>query len=152
MSGPGLALTVFTKNRDRLLNHATAHSFFARVVERASPLMSHEHFTVDGTLIEAWASHKTHCTGLPCYTGRLGPARPHSAVTPTLRPDPRRLTGGRPSDRPGSSRRGYVRRFMTSWIGRRPVRHYFENRENRPRVKPMKPSATETTPSRPAIL
>ena len=51
--------TVFTKNRDRLLNQATAHSFFARVVERARPLMSDEHFTVDGTLIEAWASHKS---------------------------------------------------------------------------------------------
>ena len=51
--------TVFTKNRDRLLNQATAYSFFARVVERARPLMSDEHFTVDGTLIEAWASHKS---------------------------------------------------------------------------------------------
>src|SRR6186713_639905 len=52
-------VTVFTKNRDRLLQHAVAHSFFRRVVERAQDLMSDEHFTVDGTLLEAWASQKS---------------------------------------------------------------------------------------------
>ena len=51
--------TVFTKNRDRLLNQDIARSFFRRVVERAEGLMSDEHFTVDGTLIEAWASQKS---------------------------------------------------------------------------------------------
>src|SRR5216684_1926817 len=51
--------TVFTKNRDRLLNQQIARSFFRRVVERAQGLMSDEHFTVDGTLIEAWASQKS---------------------------------------------------------------------------------------------
>src|ERR687892_566575 len=51
--------TVFTKNRDRLLNQEIARSFFRRVVERAEGLMSDEHFTVDGTLIEAWASQKS---------------------------------------------------------------------------------------------
>jgi transposase len=51
--------TTFTKNRDRLLNQEIARSFFRRVVERASGLMSDEHFTVDGTLIEAWASQKS---------------------------------------------------------------------------------------------
>ena len=51
--------TVFTKNRDRLLNHEIAWNFFRRVVERAQPVMSDEHFTVDGTLIEAWASQKS---------------------------------------------------------------------------------------------
>lgn len=51
--------TVFTKNRDRLLNQDVARSFFRHVVTRASALMSDEHFTVDGTLIEAWASHKS---------------------------------------------------------------------------------------------
>jgi transposase len=50
--------TTFTKNRDRLLNQEIARSFFHRVVERAQGLMSDEHFTVDGTLIEAWASQK----------------------------------------------------------------------------------------------
>jgi transposase len=51
--------TVFTKNRDRLLNQDIARSFFRRVVDRATDLMSDEHFTVDGTLIEAWASQKS---------------------------------------------------------------------------------------------
>lgn len=59
MDEPIWAPTVFTKNRDRLLNQVIARSFFRRVVERAAGLMSDEHFTVDGTLIEAWASQKS---------------------------------------------------------------------------------------------
>src|SRR5580704_1493897 len=50
---------VYSKNRERLLNEEIAASFFARVLERARPFMSDEHFTVDGTLIEAWASQKS---------------------------------------------------------------------------------------------
>jgi transposase len=56
---PVWAPTVFTKNRDRLLNQQIARSFFRRVVEQAQGLMSDEHFTVDGTLIEAWGSQKS---------------------------------------------------------------------------------------------
>src|SRR5207249_9338938 len=59
MDDPIWDATVFTKNRDRLLNQEIARSFFRRVVERAQGLMSDEHFTVDGTLIEAWASQKS---------------------------------------------------------------------------------------------
>jgi transposase len=51
--------TVFTKNRDRLLKYAIAAGFFERVRKMAEPYMSDEHFTVDGTLIEAWASQKS---------------------------------------------------------------------------------------------
>lgn len=51
--------TVFTKNRDRLLNQDLARDFLHRVVKRADRYMSDEHFTVDGTLIEAWASQKS---------------------------------------------------------------------------------------------
>jgi transposase len=53
--------TVFTKNRERLIEHDVAKQFFAQVVAqaRAAGLMSDDHFTVDGTLIEAWASHKS---------------------------------------------------------------------------------------------
>src|SRR5215471_10697509 len=51
--------TVFTKNRDRLLTQDLARSFLRRVVERADRYMSDEHFTVDGTLIDAWASQKS---------------------------------------------------------------------------------------------
>jgi IS5 family transposase len=53
--------TVFTKNRDRLLEGDIAQAFFDKVVEQARQheLLSDEHFTVDGTLVEAWASHKS---------------------------------------------------------------------------------------------
>src|SRR6266702_3698129 len=53
--------TTFTKNRDRLLEAAVAREFLAQVVERArmAGLVSDEHFTVDGTLLEAWASLKS---------------------------------------------------------------------------------------------
>ena len=53
--------TVFTKNRERLLKHNVASKFFGAIVEQArtAGLMSDEHFTVDGTLIEAWASLKS---------------------------------------------------------------------------------------------
>jgi transposase len=50
---------VFSKNRDRLLTSEVAQRFFAEVNERAKKYMSDEHFTVDGTLIQAWASHKS---------------------------------------------------------------------------------------------
>jgi len=59
MDEPIWNATVFTKNRDRLLNQEIARSFFRRVVDRAAGLMSDEHFTVDGTLLEAWASQKS---------------------------------------------------------------------------------------------
>jgi transposase len=59
MDEPIWTPTVFSKNRDRLLTQEIARSFFRRVVDRARGLMSDEHFTVDGTLIEAWASQKS---------------------------------------------------------------------------------------------
>jgi transposase len=53
--------SVFSKNRERLLEGEIAEGFFQVVVEqaRARGLLSDEHFTVDGTLIEAWAGHKS---------------------------------------------------------------------------------------------
>jgi IS5 family transposase len=55
------APTVYSKNRERLLEGNIAREFFAEVVElaRQRSLLSDEHFTVDGTLIEAWASQKS---------------------------------------------------------------------------------------------
>ena len=52
--------TTFTKNRDRLLDGDIAEAFFADVLAaiRQDGLLSDEHFTVDGPLLEAWASHK----------------------------------------------------------------------------------------------
>lgn len=50
---------VFSKNRERLLNQEVAREFFRRVLGQAKPHLSDEHFSVDGTLIEAWASQKS---------------------------------------------------------------------------------------------
>ena len=54
-------VTVFTKNRNRLLEGEIAESFFQAVLEQAreAGLLSDEHFTVDGTQIEAWAGQKS---------------------------------------------------------------------------------------------
>jgi transposase len=54
-------VTVFTKNRDRLLKGKVAEAFFVAVLAQARQrgLLSDEHFTVDGTLIEAWAGQKS---------------------------------------------------------------------------------------------
>jgi transposase len=53
--------SVFSKNQERFLDSDLAAAFFARILEQAaaSGLLSDEHFTVDGTLIEAWASLKS---------------------------------------------------------------------------------------------
>ncbi len=58
---PTFDASSFSRNRDRLLDHDAAAKFFAAVVEqaRSAHLMSHDHFTVDGTLIEAMASLKS---------------------------------------------------------------------------------------------
>lgn len=60
-SDPVWHATVFSKNRDRLLEGAVAEEFFSLVVAQArtKKLLSDEHFTVDGTLIEAWAGQKS---------------------------------------------------------------------------------------------
>ncbi len=50
---------VFSNNRERLLNQEVARELFRRVLAQAKPHLSDEHFTVDGTLIEAWASQKS---------------------------------------------------------------------------------------------
>ncbi|HEX3582285.1 MAG TPA: IS5 family transposase [Thermoanaerobaculia bacterium] len=53
--------TTFTKNRNRLLDGDVADAFFTEVLAaiQRDGLLSDEHFTVDGTLLEAWASHKS---------------------------------------------------------------------------------------------
>jgi transposase len=72
--------TTFTKNRDRLLEADVAKQFLAEVVglARAKGLVSDEHFTVDGTLLEAWASLKS-------YQRKEGqPAPPDDPGNPTV--------------------------------------------------------------------
>ncbi|MBB4233274.1 hypothetical protein GGD56_007180 [Rhizobium mongolense] len=53
--------TVFSKNRERLLEHDAVIALFNEVVEIANERgwLSREHFSVDGTLIQAWAGHKS---------------------------------------------------------------------------------------------
>ena len=73
-------VTVFTKNRDRLLEADVARKFFELVVERAYALdlMSDEHFTVDGTLLEA-------CAGLKSFRKKgEEPATPDDPGNPTI--------------------------------------------------------------------
>jgi len=61
MTEAGWDHTTFSRNRERLLEHDVAAKFFYAVVEQAqrAQLTSSEHFTVDGTLIDAWASLKS---------------------------------------------------------------------------------------------
>jgi transposase len=61
MDDPVWDATTFTKNRDRLIEGDIAGAFFAEVLAEAETagLVSDEHFTVDGTLLEAWASQKS---------------------------------------------------------------------------------------------
>src|SRR5438445_5235071 len=58
---PSFDHSTFSRNRARLLEHDVAREFFTRVVAQARSLqlLSDEHFTVDGTLVEAWASLKS---------------------------------------------------------------------------------------------
>jgi transposase len=58
---PAFDATTFTKNRTRLLDHDVADEFFAAVVRQAKlrRYISSDHFSVDGTLLNAWASHKS---------------------------------------------------------------------------------------------
>ena len=61
MTEPSFDHSTFSRNRQRLLDHDVAKEFFGVIVQQARTegLMSDEHFTVDGTLIEAWASLKS---------------------------------------------------------------------------------------------
>jgi transposase len=71
--------TTFTKNRDRLLEGDVAREFLVQVVERAreAALVSDEHFSVDGTLLEAWASLKVF--------SRRTRSRPRRPTIPAIR-------------------------------------------------------------------
>ena len=58
---PAFDASTFSKNKQRLLDHRVAHEFLGAVVAEARrrKLLSEDHFTVDGTLLEAWASLKS---------------------------------------------------------------------------------------------
>jgi len=59
MLEPAFDASTFSKNRARLMEHDVAAAFFFAIRAQASDLMSREHFSVDGTMIEAWASMKS---------------------------------------------------------------------------------------------
>ncbi len=79
LDDPVWDVTVFTKNRERLLAGDIAQAFFEAVVAQAEErhLLSSDHFTVDGSLIEAWA-------GLKSFTRRGRSGRPRT--TPAIPP------------------------------------------------------------------
>ena len=85
--------TVFTKNRDRLLTTDIARKFLAAILahRRVAPLLSDEHFSVDGTLIKAWASMKSFLPKLDAAPpdGEDGPddPPPPSATSATSEPN-----------------------------------------------------------------
>ena len=112
MDEPVWAPTVFTKNRDRLLNQEIARSFFGQVVERAQAFMSDEHFTVDGTLIEAWASQKSFQRkdgGTATATGAISTARRGRTTRTRRRPTPTRsCTANRTTPRRGWRTLGHL--------------------------------------------
>ncbi len=115
--------TVFTKNRERLLEGDIAHAFFAAVQRQAEvrQLLSHEHFTVDGTLLEAWASQKSF---RPITEGGDGPQGP----TPPAEAD----AASRPKN-PTVNFRGRSGRMRRIGRGRIPTRGWPGRAETPPR-------------------
>ena len=110
-------VTVFTKNRDRLLEGEIAAKFLRAVLAqpKVKALLSDEHFSVDGTLIQAWASMKTFRpkdgSGEPPAPGPQRRAR-----LPRRAADQRHATPRPPTPRPGCSARARARRpSSASW-------------------------------------
>jgi transposase len=111
MDAPVWDVTVFTKNRDRLLEGDIAAGLLTALLAdpQVKPLLSSEHFTVDGTLIEAWASMKSFRPkdggGAPPDPGRngerdfRGEKRSNETHASTTDPDARlfRKSAGQPS-------------------------------------------------------
>jgi hypothetical protein len=97
--------STFSKNRDRLLEGDVARGFLAGLVARprVKALMLDEHFSVDGTLIQAWAGHKS-------FQPKAGPSNPDEPPGPDTR------AGATPSAT-GEADRGATRRMRA-----RPIR------------------------------
>ena len=110
-------VTVFTKNRDRLLEGEIAAKFLRAVLAqpKVATLLSDEHFSVDGTLIQAWAVDEE----LPAE-GRLAASRRRRAATAsvisTASSGPTTRTPRPPTPRPSCSARAKARRpSSASW-------------------------------------
>jgi hypothetical protein len=104
---PSFDHSTFSRNRARLLEHDVAHEFFTRVVAQARSLqlLSDEHFTVDGTLVEAWASLKSF---KPRHQGPAQhPATPViRRLTSTASAAATRLINQPPTPKRGCARKG----------------------------------------------
>ena len=114
--------TVFTKNRDRLLTTDMSRKVMAAILEHreVAPLLSGDHFSVDGTLVKAWASMKSFQP-----TGGVTPPDddPDSPPEPETNPMPRATRQNRNAEidfrgekrsnatmsRPPTPRRGFTR-------------------------------------------
>ena len=110
--------SVFSKNRDRLLDGDIAAKFLSAVLAQPTvkKLLSTDHFSVDGTLIEAWGVHEERQTegwlGRTAGRGR----RTHTKGTSTARNDRTTRMPRPPIPRPGSTAKGEARRrSCASW-------------------------------------
>ncbi len=108
----------FTKNRDRLLDGRMAAKLLEAVLAqpRVKQLLSSDHFSVDGTLIEAWASVKSfRRKDVATGTAMVPAAMPNGAFTgEALERDPMRA---RPIRKPGSTGRAMgSRRGSATWV------------------------------------
>jgi transposase len=101
--------SVFSKNRDRLLEEAIAAKFLAAVLAqpRVTKLMSSEHFSVDGTLIEAWASMKSFKP-----KGGSGDERPRDRAATPKSISRAGSAPTRPTPRPRTRKPGFTARAL----------------------------------------
>jgi transposase len=122
MDAPIWDATVFTKNRERLLEGDVAAQFMAAVLgqPQVRALLSDEHFSVDGTLIEAWASMKSlkpkgEAGGEPRRAAR--PAGVMPSATSTASGGATTATPRPPIPMPGCCARGAARRpSSATWV------------------------------------
>jgi transposase len=129
MDAPVWDATTFSENRDRLLSGDVTQRLLAAVVAqpRVSALMSDEHFSVDGTLIQAWASHKSFQPN-PEADGGGPPSTPSDAPSPELcqAATPSRAGAGRNA---ATRRTGESRTRTPSWSSSRADRRWATSRE-----------------------
>jgi transposase len=110
--------STYTQNRDRLIEHEVVKALFGQVMKQAedAKLLSSEHFSVDGTLIRAWASHRAsfprtdrHRTRAAARAIRKSTSSGNSAATTPMPAAPTRMRAWRPSrTRPKRSRPTWV--------------------------------------------
>ena len=108
MDDPVWDHSTFSKNRDRLLDGEIAAKFLSAVLAqpRVKQLLSSDHFSVDGTLIEAWASMKSFKPKKPSDAGGTGAAGVMRRPISGARSAPTRHIAAQPTRTPGCTARG----------------------------------------------